>query len=111
MAFFVIRDASGSGKGVAVVEQYGGLFVSSVGFWDMIVSLGGGTCMLVSTLRAGTIPVVSSTLGVGTDTIVVLSTLGVGTGTILCSTLGFGLSTLGVGTVTGLGTLVVYGAF
>ena len=63
--------------------------VSSVGFRDMIVSLGGGTCILVSTL---------------------------GDGNGFRSTLGVGLSTLGVGTVidlsaVGFGTLVFSGAF
>ncbi len=93
--------------------------VSSDGFRNMIVSLGGGTCtILVSILGAGTITVVSSTLGVGHMFCSMLgvgrSTLGVGNG--FRSTLGGDLSTLGVGTVidlsaVGFGTLVVSGAF
>ncbi len=66
----------------------------------MIVSLGGGTCILGSTLRDGNVTVVSP--------------LGVGNG--FRSTLGVGLSTLGVGTVrdlsaVGFGTWVFFGPF
>ena len=64
------------------------------------MSLGGGTCILGSSLRDGNVTVVSP--------------LGVGNG--FRSTLGIGLSTLGVGMVidlsaVGFGTWVVSGPF